>query len=431
MKLNAFAGVLALCAALPAFAATDYPSGYTKCAQNTGATCTMSGTNNVALGKAGEFVYAVKTGSFACSGSAFPSNSFATSAWCSVGPAASGGSSSAASSKSSSSVAPSSSSSSSKASSSSSSKASSSSSSKASSSSSVAGGPGSGFWPLKGDIGSHDPTLTKEGSTWWEMHTGQGIQVKYSNDNGVTWTGTPQIFVSRPSWWKTYVPDHSGLDVWAPDVNTYNGRTWVYYSISTFGKNTSAIGLVSASSIAAGSWRDDGMVIRTTSSNDYNAIDPNLTLDKDGNPWLSFGSFWSGIKVVKIDKSTMKPTGSIYSIAKRDNGIEAPVIVYRNGYYYLFASIDKCCAGTSSTYKIVYGRSTSITGPYVDKSGKSMSSGGGTVMDSGNDQWKGPGGQDIYGTSVIIRHAYDATDNGAPKMLISDLKWDSSGWPTY
>ncbi|MFT3734286.1 MAG: rhamnogalacturonan lyase [Rhodocyclaceae bacterium] len=142
MQLKHLAGGLAIIGlASVAQAATDYPSGYTKCVQNTGATCTMSGTNNVALGKSGEFVYAVKTGSFACTGSAFPTNSFTTSAWCSVGPAATGSSSSAASSsvasssssKSSSSVAASSSSSS-KSSSSSSSVAASSSSSKSSSS---------------------------------------------------------------------------------------------------------------------------------------------------------------------------------------------------------------------------------------------------------------------------------------------------------
>jgi len=97
----------------------------------------------------------------------------------------------------------------------------------------------------------------------------------------------------------------------------------------------------------------------------------------------------------------------------------------------LFASIDNCCKGVNSTYKIVYGRSTSITGPYVDKNGVNMLNGGGTILDSGNAQWKGPGGEDIVGNNIIARHAYDANDNGAPKLLISDLNWDSSGWPTY
>jgi arabinan endo-1,5-alpha-L-arabinosidase len=286
------------------------------------------------------------------------------------------------------------------------------------------------FWELTGDRISHDPTLIKEGSTWYVFQTGQGVQVRRS-DNGTHWYSTPQIFLNPPSWWSSYVPKQARNDVWAPDVHLYNGRVWLYYSISSFGSNTSAIGLVSATSVGTGNWRDDGLVIRTTSTNNYNAIDPNLVIDAAGDPWLAFGSFWSGIKLTRLDKNTMKPTGSLYSIASRPNGIEGPSITYRNGYYYLFASIDVCCKGVDSTYKIVYGRSTSITGPYLDKNGVNMMNGGGTVLDAGNTVWKGPGGQDIYDNNVITRHAYDATDNGAPKLLINDLRWDSSGWPQY
>ncbi len=112
MVIRMLGGVAAFLFAASAFAATDYPSGYTKCAQNTGATCSMSGTRSVALGKSGSFVYATKTGSFACIGTAFPSNSYAESAWCSYGATASSSSSSAASSASSSSSSKSSSSSS-------------------------------------------------------------------------------------------------------------------------------------------------------------------------------------------------------------------------------------------------------------------------------------------------------------------------------
>lgn len=288
-------------------------------------------------------------------------------------------------------------------------------------------------WPLTGDLGVHDPAITQEGNTWWTFSTGPGIQVLYSAD-GRGWYRGVQIFSSRPSWWSSYVPAHSGLDVWAPDIQTYNGRAWLYYSISTFGSNTSAIGLTSASSIAKGDWRDDGRVISSRSgSQDYNAIDPNLTFDASGNPYLVFGSWFSGIKITKISPSTMKPTGSLTTLAKRSGGIEAPVIFYRSGYYYLFVSFDKCCSGTSSTYKIAYGRSTNILGPYVDKTGKRMTDGGGTVLDAGNTRWKGPGGQDIFRNStysVIARHAYDATDNGKSKLLISDLKF-VSGWPSY
>lgn len=286
------------------------------------------------------------------------------------------------------------------------------------------------FWTLTGDIGVHDPSIIREGSAWYTFSTGQGIQVLRADASGKAWTRAPQIFLTPPPWWKTYVPGQTTNDVWAPDIHNYNGKVWLYYSISSFGKNTSAIGLASAASVGAGRWTDNGLVLRSTTANDYNAIDPNLVIDASGNPWLAFGSFWSGLKITRLSKTTMKPTGSLTSIAKRSAGIEAPSIIHRNGYYYLFASIDKCCQGVNSTYKIIYGRSASITGPYVDKAGKRLLDGGGTVLDTGNTRWKGPGGQDV-GDGVLARHAYDATDGGKPKLLINDLAWTVDGWPSY
>ncbi|KYG27643.1 arabinan endo-1,5-alpha-L-arabinosidase [Alkalihalobacillus trypoxylicola] len=287
------------------------------------------------------------------------------------------------------------------------------------------------FWELTGDTNVHDPTIIKEGNTWYTFSTGPGLQVLRS-DNGLHWYRVPQIFLQPLSWWNTYVPEHSENDVWAPDIEYFNGRYWLYYSISTFRSNQSLIGLTSTHSIHSGQWRDDGLVISTASHHNYNAIDPQLTIDANGEPWLAFGSHWTGIKLVKLNASTMKPTGNIYSIANRPNhngAIEAPTIYYRNGYYYLFASIDSCCQGVNSTYKIIYGRSTNITGPYVDRNGNPMMNGGGTVLDAGNDRWRGPGHQDVY-NGIIIRHAYDALDNGNPKLLINDLYW-SGGWPSY
>nr|WP_245308369.1 glycoside hydrolase family 43 protein [Halalkalibacter urbisdiaboli] len=292
------------------------------------------------------------------------------------------------------------------------------------------------FKELTGDTLIHDPSIIQEGSTWYTFGTGlvdeNGIRVLRS-DNGTDWYAVPTIFPEPLSWWRNYVPNHES-NQWAPDIQYYNGRYWLYYSVSSFGSNTSLIGLTSTHSINSGQWRDDGLVVRSTSNDNFNAIDGDLVIDENGDPWLSFGSFWSGIKITRLDPNTMKPTGQLYSIAARpnnDDAVEAPNITYRNGYYYLFVSFDKCCDGVDSTYKIAYGRSTNITGPYYDKNGNNMLYGGGTILDAGNDRWRGPGHQDVYNNNLIIRHAYDAEDNGTPKMLINDLYWDSQGWPTY
>lgn len=289
-------------------------------------------------------------------------------------------------------------------------------------------------WGLTGNTYAHDPTYIQESGTGtrWVFSTGQGIQVHWST-NGTTWNLGTQIFASEPAWWAQQVPNHTYLDVWAPDIFYYNGKYYLYYSISSFGSQNSAIGLVTCTSITQGNWVDQGMVLKSTTSSSYNAIDPNLFADKNGNLFMSFGSWWNGIYVTAIDKSTMKPTGNSYRIATKSGGIEGSTVVYNSstGYYYLFVSIGTCCQGVNSTYKIAVGRSTSVTGPYYDKSGVDMKNGGGTVIDSGNSAWKGPGGQDVAGTNILIRHAYSVAENGAAKMLISDLQWDSSGWPYY
>ncbi|PWU67636.1 arabinan endo-1,5-alpha-L-arabinosidase [Gracilibacillus dipsosauri] len=293
------------------------------------------------------------------------------------------------------------------------------------------------FWDISGDTMLHDPSITQEGSTWWAFGTGEvdknGVRVLRSFD-GSNWHATPVIFPQPLSWWSTYVPLHAS-NQWAPDIQYYNGRYWLYYSVSSFGSNNSLIGLTSTDSIVSGNWRDDGLVIRSTTADNFNAIDGDLVIDENGQPWLSFGSFWSGIKLTKLDPNTMKPTGQIYSIAARpnvsDHAIEAPNITYKDGYYYLFVSFDHCCRGVDSDYKIAYGRSKNITGPYYDKNGVNMLNGGGTILDAGNERWIGPGHQDVYNNNVIVRHAYDANNNGAPRLLINDLYWDSNGWPTY
>jgi len=137
-------------------------------------------------------------------------------------------------------------------------------------------------WSLSGDVGMHDPSIIKEGSTYWAFSTGEGIQVLYSDSTGKKFSRGIQVLSTRPTWWSSYVPEHKGLDVWAPDVQQFNGKVWLYYSISTFGSNTSAIGLLKASSVAKGDWVDQGLVIRSKAgSNDYNAIDPNLTTRAD------------------------------------------------------------------------------------------------------------------------------------------------------
>ena len=290
-------------------------------------------------------------------------------------------------------------------------------------------------WSISGSTFTHDPSIIYADGLYWMFYTADGIGVKYSSD-GKTWNDGVQVFGSKLSWWSTYVPAKTDFNIWAPNISYYNGKYNLYYSVSTFGSRVSCIGLVQCTSILKGDWVDKGMVIRSTNSNVYNCIDPSFCYG--GAPYLAFGSWSDGLWIVRLSSSTMKPNQSPIQIADRDlssNAIEGACIWNRgNGYYYLFASYDKCCNGTSSTYNIRYGRSKSITGPYLDKNGVSLLDGGGTILASSSGRTIGPGGQDIFttasGSTAMCYHYYDAYNNGTATLMIRDIK-TVNGWPTF
>jgi arabinan endo-1,5-alpha-L-arabinosidase len=221
--------------------------------------------------------------------------------------------------------------------------------------------------------------------------------------------------------------------MWAPDISFRNGKFWLYYAVSSSGSQSSAIGLATKASLASGAWEDQGMVITSKAYgvND-NAIDPNAVTDVQGNPWLCWGSWWDGIFIVRLDPETGKPLAGAAptNLAKRGGGIEGAFIVYARGYYHLFTSWDKCCAGTSSTYNMRYGRATAVIGPYVDKAGKDLASGGGTLLSDGSDS---PGGHNGImvdnGNYYIVYHVYDGRNNPA-SLQIRHLFFDAQNWPT-
>ena len=296
---------------------------------------------------------------------------------------------------------------------------------------------------LQGDIRHvHDPTLIKEGDTFYLFSTRAGISVRCSMDL-VRWKLCGDVFGHLPQWAVQDVPGLRGL--WAPDISYFNGKYHLYYSASTFGSNRSSIGLATNLTLDPTSdkyrWEDQGKIIGSYPSDDWNAIDPNIVLDEQGQPWLSFGSFWGGLKLRKIDLKTGKLSSqdqTLYSLASRPRtkelpgAIEAPAILRKNGYYYLFVSFDFCCRGKESTYNIRVGRARRVTGPYTDRSGKPMMEDGGTLLLAGEGRWRGPGHcailQDKHGEKLVY-HAYDTEWRGTPTLRITPLLWDAEGWP--
>ncbi|MFY0624870.1 MAG: arabinan endo-1,5-alpha-L-arabinosidase [Reichenbachiella sp.] len=299
------------------------------------------------------------------------------------------------------------------------------------------------------DVHVHDPVMIKADDTYYLFCTGQGISV-YSSQNMKEWSQEKPVFEQPPSWTSETVLDFKG-HFWAPDISYFNGKYYLYYSVSSFAKNTSAIGLVTNVTLDPTSpdfkWVDQGMVLQSVPNRDlWNAIDPNIIEDDKGYAWMSFGSFWEGLKLTKLipNRTALVEPQEWFTIAKRkrseftedkspgDAALEAPFIFKKDSMYFLFVSWDYCCRGENSTYKVVVGRSNDVTGPYLDKEGKSMIQGGGSLVIEGDKRWAGVGHNSAYtfdDKDYLIFHAYDTQKNGAPILKIAQMTWDEEGWP--
>lgn len=294
------------------------------------------------------------------------------------------------------------------------------------------------YVPDETDDPVHDPAMTEKEGTYYVFSTGierdpsdpGGIYVRESSGTpGGPWEAIGEI--PAPDWVEEYQPNH----LWAPQVFVEDGTYYLYYAASSFGSNNSAIGVsVSETPGDLESWEDRGPVITSDSSEvDYNAIDPHV-FEAEGELWMVFGSHFSGIQLTKMeDFETASEETSL--IASRPgvehNAIEAPTIIERDGYYYLFTSWDQCCSGTDSTYKMAYGRASSVEGPYEDEEGTDLREGGGTILLESEGAQIGPGGQDIYreeDQDYLIHHYYDGDADGVIRMQVRELSWED-GWP--
>ena len=300
--------------------------------------------------------------------------------------------------------------------------------------------------PVRGNLGIHDPsTIIRCKDRYYIFGTGDNIISKSSPDR-VLWNSGPTVFTNPPAWTQTAVPGFADT-FWAPDILYLNGKYCLYYSVSTWGKQVSAIGLVTNPTLDPTDpsylWTDRGPVIQSTNGSPYNTIDPSICLDATGNPWMSFGSYWNGIYVVQLDPLTglrIASNSPTYRVAY-NSSIEASSLLRRGKYYYLFVNWGSCCAGVNSTYNIRVGRATSITGPYLDRTGTDLASNGGTLFLEGTGKYTGPGHMAFVsegGRQWFSYHYYDANAwaswyeaHGPAEFDYQPLSWTADDWPVF
>ena len=283
----------------------------------------------------------------------------------------------------------------------------------------------------------HDPRLARQDDTFHVFSTGVGIPTWTSRDL-VHWQPDGPVFPAPPSWAvKAYMTTNY---LWSPDVARFNGKYHLYFAVSPqFGQNNSAIGQATNVTLDRDdqryAWADQGIVVRTTAADDWNAIDPAIYIDTDKTPWMVAGSFWSGIKLIRLDPETGgRADDRLIPLVRRrpPDAIEAGCIFHHRDFYYLMVSFDYCCRGARSNYQLRVGRSHHIDGPYFDFDGNPMLEGGGTLLLASCGSVRGPGHAGVFdggALQLLVHHFYDADENGRSKLQIQPLLWPNDGWP--
>lgn len=300
----------------------------------------------------------------------------------------------------------------------------------------------------------HDPAIAKQDGTYY-VYSSSPLASFYTSPDLRTWTEAGRIFDALPPWVIETLPnpDHIG----APDIVYYRDRWVLYYQSHIGGTCNAGISFTTNTTLDPTDpryeWVDHGLVLRSEPLFEnldlicgvddvwYNAIDPHLFVEEDGEPWLVFGSTLGGLFLVDLDPDTLRPVQhprdfvllAARDLLQEDPIIEGPYVIKRDGYYYLFLSHNRCCQGANTKYKILVGRSENLAGPYVDRDGVPLLEEGGTVLIEREGSLIGTGHADVYsegGTDWLVHHAYDANLDYESVLNIRRLVWDDEGWPS-
>jgi arabinan endo-1,5-alpha-L-arabinosidase len=307
----------------------------------------------------------------------------------------------------------------------------------------------------------HDPsTVVRFHGKYYVYSTGRGIPF-YSSPDGVTWTREGSVFEKIPDAVHAAVPKNDGTGVWAPDVIRVGDEFYLYYAVSSWGSFNSVVALATNPVLdpkdPAYRWTDRGVVVSSDGVEDLNAIDPGAILAPDGTLWICYGSYHGSIRVTQLDPRTglglrPKELGAPVATARES---EASDIIYHDGWYYLFVNHGSCCKGSASEYNIRVGRARAVAGPYVDKHGEALATGGGSLFLAAHDHRIGPGhfgrvvdydaeaaggtedspasvgaGSEAQGAERFsVHYEADTTRGGRSVLDIRPLLWSVDEWP--
>ena len=281
-----------------------------------------------------------------------------------------------------------------------------------------------------------DPTVirTEDGFYLYATQTDKYWVPIYFSKDLVNWEFKRTAFRNAT---KPQIP--GGGAFWAPEIRHINGKYVLYFSWAKWGDGDASYTAVATSDSPLGDFVNSKELL-TKEDFGSNCIDQ-FYYEEDNKKYMFVGSF-NGIYVTEL-------TDDGLSVRRNENGtptlkkqvcgkaFEGTNIYKKNGYYYLFASINNCCDGERSRYKVVVGRSQDLLGPYLDKSGKDMINNAWELVLEGDGQkFFGPGHnsiivQDDAGTDWMIYHSYvkENGEVGGRLGMLDRVLWTEDGWP--
>ena len=279
------------------------------------------------------------------------------------------------------------------------------------------------------DYSLPDPSVIKGDDGYYYLYATEDIRnlpIHRSKDL-VNWelVGTAFTDETRPDF-----EPKGGL--WAPDINKIGDKYVLYYSMSVWGGEwTCGIGCAVADT-PAGKFKDCGMMFRSNGINVQNSIDP-FYIEDGGKKYLFWGSF-HGIYGIGLSDDGLKVKEGAKPVQVAGDAYEGTYIHKRDGYYYLFASIGRCCEGIKSTYTTVVGRSDKLFGPYFDKQGRSMSDNHHEILIQKNESFVGTGHNseivtDKAGDDWMFYHAVKVSDPDGRVLMLDKIVWEDD-WPS-
>lgn len=294
-----------------------------------------------------------------------------------------------------------------------------------------------------------DPTVLKDPNSknfyLYSTNSSAGSIPIYQSTDLVNWSLAGATF-NADTYPESPYPEQGDAQLWAPEARYMKGKYVVFYSMAQMNNNDfSTIGYAVSNS-PTGPFTHTNTICNSTTAGIGDCIDP-FIFEENGKYYFSVGSFgWNrpnpgGVHIFELEVAEDLSEMTLKMETKTrltDNWFEANAIYKRNGYYYLFASINGFQFDTEtqySAYTCVVGRSTSIWGPYITKSGGQMLDHAYETLIGTNATYTGPGHNsaivtDDNGDTWIIYHGYVRSSGGTGRQIFLDrLNWDDEDWP--